>query len=86
VITRHDVAGQLKDYLQHRVSLEELVDWAERAMMEEEFDPNDFQNVREIVSRLGLANVRAFGLEWEDFEKYLTRLGYQTHIEISPAR
>ena len=86
MITRDDVAARLKDYLQHRVSLEELVDWAERAMMEEQFDPGDFQNVRDIVSRVGLANVRAFGLEWDDFEKYLSRLGYQTHIEISPAR
>jgi hypothetical protein len=86
MITRHDVAARLKDYLHHRLSLEELVAWAEHAMMDEEFDPSDLQTLRDIVSRIGLADVRAFGLGWEDFEEYLSRLGYQARIEISPAR
>jgi arsenate reductase-like glutaredoxin family protein len=37
MITRNTVAAQLRDYLQHPITRAALVDWAERAMMEEEF-------------------------------------------------
>jgi hypothetical protein len=85
MITNHTVAGKLGDYLCHRLTLAELVDWAEQAMMEEEFDEDHLEVVRDIVSRLGLADVRAFGLTWEDCETFLSRLGYQAHVEVSAA-
>jgi enterochelin esterase-like enzyme len=37
-------------------------------MMEEEFDDRDRETIRDITSRLGLADVREFGLAWEDCE------------------
>jgi hypothetical protein len=83
MITRHTVAAKLTDYLHHRLTLEELVDWAEQAMMEGEFDQNDFETLRDIISRLGLANVKEFGLTWEDCEEFLLRLGYQVRVEVS---
>jgi len=36
-IASQDVVGKLTDYLKHRVSLPELVDWAEQAMMDGDF-------------------------------------------------
>jgi hypothetical protein len=84
MITRHDVAAKLTDYLHHRLRLEDLVEWAEQAMMEEDFDPSHFATIRDILSRLGLANVREFSLSWEDCEEFLSRLGYQMRIEVSP--
>ena len=83
MITRHDVAAKLTNYLRHCLTLEELVEWAEQAMMEEEFDPSHLETLRDIISRLGLADVREFGLPWEDCEEFLSRLGYQVRIEIS---
>ena len=83
MITRHNVAVKLTDYLHHRLKLEELVDWAEQTMMDGELDPNHFEALRDIVSRLGLADVREFGLTWEDCEEFLLRLGYQVRIEVS---
>lgn len=85
-ITREEVAGKLKDYLQHRISLNELVDWAERAMMEGEFEEEHLEELREIVGRLGLADVRAFGLTWEDCEEFLRRLGYEVRVEVVARR
>jgi hypothetical protein len=41
MITRDALACQLRDYLQHRITRAALVDWAEHAMMEEEFDECD---------------------------------------------
>ena len=86
MITRDTLASQLRDYLQHRTTRAALVDWAERAMMEEEFDDRDFETVRDITSRLGFADVREFGLTWEDCEGYLSRLGYRASVDVIQAR
>ncbi len=83
MITRREVANKLTDYLQHRLTLQELVNWAEQAMMEEEFEEEYFDLLRDIISRLGLADVEKFSLTWEDFEDYLSRLGYQVKVEVS---
>ena len=85
MITRDVVARQLSDYLQHRITRIELVDWAERAMMEEEFEGSEFKTIRDITSRIGLADVREFGLTWEDCESFLSRLGYRAKVDVIQA-
>ena len=81
-ITREMVAEKLRDYLHHKLTLEQLVDWAESAMMEGDFDEAYEDAVRDVVARLGLADVRAFDLSWEDCQALLKRLGYTAHIDI----
>ena len=83
MITRQVVVTKIKDYLNHQLSLEELVDWAEEAMRKGEFEAEHFEALREIISRLGLADVSAFGLTWGEWEGFLERLGYRVKIEIS---
>ena len=51
-------------------------------MMEEEFDARDLETIRDITSRIGLADVREFGLTWEDCENYLARLGFRAKVDI----
>ncbi len=80
-----DVVDKLRDYFNHRVSLPELVDWAEEAMMDADFVGKDWKTVRDIVARIGVADVRAFGLTWEDCEQSLMALGYRTEVQISQA-
>lgn len=82
-VTRHKVAKKIIDYLYHRITLAELVDWSERVMMEDDFDERDFEILRYVVSRLGLADVRAFGITWEDCEDFLSGLGYQVSVAVS---
>ena len=82
-ITRQKVAQKLIDYLYHRMTLSELVEWAELAMMDADFDEQDLEIIREVVSRVGLSDVRAFGMSWEDCEDFLSRLGYQVKIEVT---
>ncbi len=55
---------KILDYLQGRVAQAELVDWAERAMMDAEFEPADAELLSDIIGHLGLANVAEFGLRW----------------------
>ncbi len=84
-ITRDTIVEKLTAYLHHQITLEELVDWAECMMMDGEFDEDQFEILRDVVSKLGLADVRAFGLTWEDCKQMLNSLGYTTHVEILAA-
>jgi hypothetical protein len=85
MITRDVLASQIRNYLQHRITRAALVDWAEQAMMNEEFDARDFDTLREITARLGLADVREFGPTWEEFERYLSQLGYRAKVDVVQA-
>jgi len=82
VITSKMVANKLSEYLHHQLSLSELVDWAENAMMAGDFSDKNYETIREIVSRLGVADVKAFGLSWEDCQQFLKRLGYTIRVEV----
>jgi len=55
-------------------------------MMEGEFEEQNFEALRYVVSRLGLADVRAFGMTLEDCEDFLSRLGYQMIVMVSEAQ
>lgn len=81
-ITRQAVAEKFGAYLRHELSLTTLVAWAETALMEGEFDPKDPELIRDVVARLGVADVRAFGLTWEDCEEFRSRLGYAARVNI----
>ena len=84
-IRRKDVAEKLADYLHHRLSLAELVDWAEAVILDGDLDAGDFAVLRKVVARIGLADVRAFGLSWEDCEELLRDLGYAARVEVVTA-
>ena len=82
LITRETVAEKLAAYLRHELTLSNLVAWAESAMMDGEFDPDHLSTIRDVVARLGVADVRAFGLTWEDCEQLLAQLGYSAQVSI----
>ena len=85
LITKTMVADKIAAYLHHDITLAQLVDWAERAMMEDEFDDNGLSGIRSAVARLGVADVRAFGLTWEDCEGLLRELGFSARVNIVTA-
>lgn len=82
-ITRQMVADRFIAYLHHKLSQEELVNWAEQVMQEEDFEEKDYEDLRDVISRLGLADVKAFGLMWEDCEQILRQLGYTIYVEVA---
>ncbi|HVU38288.1 MAG TPA: hypothetical protein VHC95_08135 [Opitutales bacterium] len=84
-ITKKIVAGKIAAYLHRRISLAELVAWAENAMMDGRFEESQASRIATVVARLGVADVRAFGLAWEDCEKLLRQLGYAAKINIVAA-
>jgi hypothetical protein len=84
-ITRQVAAEKIADYLHGKVSQADLVDWAERAMMEAEFEEAHIEVLSDIIGRLGLADVAEFGLRWQDCEEFLRRLGYRATVTVSAA-
>ena len=82
LITKKIVADKIAAYLHHDITHAQLVDWAERALMEDEFEADGLPAIRSAISRLGVADVRAFGLTWEDCEAFLARLGYRAKIDV----
>ena len=85
IVTKQIVAEQFRSYLQHRITLPQLVDWAENAMMDVEFDDKDAEVIAAVVSRIGVADVRAFGLTWSDCEELLAKLGFSARVDIVAA-
>ena len=85
MITKQAVADKIAAYLHHEISLVQLVDWAESAAMDAEFPERDAKTLSSVVARLGVADVRAFGLAWEDCEELLHRIGFSPRVEVVAA-
>lgn len=81
-ISRQNVADKIAGYVHGKIRQADLVDWAERAMMNAEFEEADAELLADIVGRLGLADVAEFGLRWQDCEQLLRRLGYRATVAI----
>jgi len=79
-ISREVLADQLTGYLNDRISLSELVSWAEDAMMDGQIADGDYDVVRDAIARLGLADIAAFGLTWEEARAILISLGYRPKL------
>ena len=85
IITKQAVADKIAAYLHHRITLAQLVDWAESALMEGQFDDKNAATISAVVSRLGVSDVRAFDLTWADCEDLLGQLGFSARIQIDNA-
>ena len=84
-ITKQTVADNIAAYLHHEMTLAQLVDWAENAMMDGELAERDAKTVSPVIARLGVAVVRAFGLAWDDCEELLHKLGFSPRVEVVAA-
>ena len=83
MITKKDISEKLVSYLQHRVTLKELVNWWEDALLHNNFEDDHTRKIRNILAQIESADVKPFGLHWEDFEEIMNKLGYTLQI---PAR
>lgn len=85
IINKQTVADKIAAYLHQDITQAQLVDWAENALMEGEFPEEDAATISAVVSRLGVADVRAFGLTWADCEQLLRQLGFSAQVKITTA-
>jgi cobyrinic acid a,c-diamide synthase len=82
VLTRKALADMLVKYINRKIDLQTLVNWAEDMIKEADFEKGSFELIREILARIGLADVREFGLTWDDCYDYLHKLGYNIKVEL----
>jgi cobyrinic acid a,c-diamide synthase len=83
IVTREILASKLLAYINRQATLAELVDWAERVMQEDDFAEEDYETVRNIVARLGVADVEGFRLSWDEIVEILEQLGYKVRVEVT---
>jgi len=81
-ISRNQLAEKILSYLQQTITLSELVDWTEDTFAEGEPEEAYFDQICEVTSRLGLADIVAFGLSLQDCEQMLNKLGYKANIKV----
>lgn len=84
-ITKKTVADKIAAYLHHEMTLAQLVDWSENVLMDGELADRDAGAISSVIARLGVADVRAFGLAWEDCEELLHQLGFSPRVEVVAA-
>jgi len=53
--------------------------------MDGELAERDAETLSHVIARLGVADVRAFGLAWEDCEELLGRLGFAPRVQVVAA-
>ena len=85
LISKQVVADYIAGYLHHEITLPELAGWAERTLLDGEYERKDAETLSAVLGRLGVADVRAFGLAWEDCEELLHKLGFTPRVEIVSA-
>jgi hypothetical protein len=81
IVTKQLLAVNLLSYLQHKKSLDDLVNWAEDAFMDGKINDDDLDVVGSILARIGVADVKAFGLTLEDCDEIMRKLGYELKID-----
>ncbi|CAN5192312.1 hypothetical protein BH09BAC1_BH09BAC1_27310 [soil metagenome] len=85
MITKQEVAKQLLQYLNHKLTLAQLVDWAENTIMQGGLEPNDAKLLMQVLGRIGVADVKQFGLLWEDCESMMRDLGFTLKVDANLA-
>lgn len=85
IITKKILANMLIQYINRRIDLSDLVNWAEEMIEESDFEDENFELLRDITAQIGLADVREFGLSWDDCYNYLYKLGYDVKVTVSAA-
>lgn len=83
ILTKKILADMLIRYINHEIELSSLVNWAEDMIREAGFESEGFEVIREILAHIGLADVREFGLTWDNCYDYLHKLGYNVKVELS---
>lgn len=83
MVTKEIIANKILAYLKHQLSLNELVDWAENTLMAMDYKDDNSDIVRNVLAHLGLADIKAFGLDWEQCETLMHDLGYRLEVKAS---
>ena len=83
MITRQMIADYINNYLTHKITKEEIVEWAERGVMSEEYEEDYFNQINNALRKIGVSNMTNFDLVWEDYVDILKSIDYKITVDIS---
>ena len=81
MITKQQTAQQLLNYLNHQITLAQLVDWAENAILQGGVEPAHAREQMQVLGRMAAADVKGFGILWSDCEEIMQSLGYRVKVD-----
>ncbi len=84
VITRQAVSDQLLAYLNQRITLAQLVDWAENTFIDDSLEPaEDVDTLNDILACLAAADSAQFPLTWDICTGFLNTLGVKVEVVVT---
>ncbi len=86
IITRENILERLNAYLNHRMTLDELVNWGHTALIEARFpETEDGELLLDVLFHLAAADTTAYPLTWEVISDALQRLGGTAKVILKVA-
>ena len=86
MITRQIILERLDAYLNHQITLAELVNWAENTLIEPDIPASeDAELLMDVLSYLGAADTRGFPLTWDILSDFMGRLGGSVRVIVETA-
>jgi hypothetical protein len=81
IVTRRSVSEKLLAYLNRRISLAQLVDWAEGTFVDATLSPDeDIDLLNDILAYLAAADTAQFPLTWDVCTEFMDRLGVPIQV------
>jgi hypothetical protein len=81
MITRKVAADTIIKYLNHEMTLEKLVDWAETSLIDTRFEPDaDTEHLMNVLTYLAAGDTPDFPLTWEVLSEFLDKLGVSVRV------
>lgn len=86
MIARQIILERLDAYLNHQITLTELVDWAENALIEPDIPENENAGLlMDVLMYLGAADTRGFPLTWDILSDCMDKLGGSVRVIVESA-
>ncbi len=70
------LANKILDFLNKKIDVDELVNWAENAMIEGDYQDKYFEEISNGLAKIGVINVKGFELSIADYLNILVKLDY----------
>ena len=81
MITRQTISDQLLGYLNHQLTLAQLVDWAEKTLIDTPFESEaDIPLLTVVLAYLAAGDTPDFPLTWEVLSGFLDKLGVSVRV------
>ena len=74
LITKKILTDKIVAFLNRQISTDEIVVWAENAMIESDYEEKYFDIIADTLHRIGVMNVKSFEIKLSDFLNILLKL------------